>query len=174
MEIDDLYHEFKHLVYNLALSYVQNVEDAEEITQDVFVAIYKSKDQFKYQSKISTWVYRIAVNQSLDFIKAKNRKKRQGIMNAMVHEYGSEDRSLLTHWDHPGVLLENKEALKFLFAMINRLPDKQKTVLILRQIEGLSPTETAEILNVSIKSMDSLYQRSKKQLAKNLKLNEEN
>jgi RNA polymerase sigma factor (sigma-70 family) len=67
----------KDLVYNLALSYVQNSEDAEEITQDVFIAVYQSISSFKAQANIKTWIYRIAINKSLDFIKAKKRQKRR-------------------------------------------------------------------------------------------------
>ena len=59
------------MVFNLALQYVQNTEDAEEITQDVFVKIHFSKDNFKNQSAWRTWIYRITINQSLDFLKAK-------------------------------------------------------------------------------------------------------
>jgi len=59
------------MVYNLALHYVQNIQDAEEITQDVFVSVYQSLAKFKESSTISTWIYRIAINKSLDYIKSK-------------------------------------------------------------------------------------------------------
>jgi RNA polymerase sigma-70 factor (ECF subfamily) len=64
------------MVYNLALQYTQNIEDAEEVAQDVFVSIYNSIDKFQANSKLSTWIYRITINKSLDFIKAKKTKKR--------------------------------------------------------------------------------------------------
>ena len=64
------------LVYNVALNYLQNIEDAEEVTQDVFIKIYQSLATFKEESSLKTWVYRITINQSLDLIKKKNSKKR--------------------------------------------------------------------------------------------------
>ena len=70
-EIIELYQK---QVYNLALRYVQQIEDAEEITQDVFVKVYEQMDQFKGQSQLKTWIYRITVNTSLDFLKSKRFK----------------------------------------------------------------------------------------------------
>ena len=71
-----LYEQHKGLVYNLCLKYLQNIEDAEDVTQEVFVTIHNSLHQFKGDSKISTWIYRIAVTKSLEFIRSKKRKKR--------------------------------------------------------------------------------------------------
>ena len=73
---EKLYHEYKTLVFNVALNYLQNVEDAEEITQDVFVKVYHSLDNFNQKSSHKTWIYRITINQCLDFIKQKNSQKR--------------------------------------------------------------------------------------------------
>jgi RNA polymerase sigma-70 factor (ECF subfamily) len=71
-----LYNDYGKLVYNVALNYVQNIEDAEEITQDVFVKLHESLHRFNEKSSVKTWIYKITVNQSLDFIKHKNSKKR--------------------------------------------------------------------------------------------------
>ena len=71
-----IYNQYKTLVYNVALNYLQNIEDAEEITQDVFLQLYQSLDKFKNNSSLKTWIYRITINKSLDFIKHKNSVKR--------------------------------------------------------------------------------------------------
>ena len=71
-----IYEQHAGMVYNLCLKYLQNSEDAEDITQEVFVTIHNSLHQFKGESKLSTWIYRIAITKSLEFIRAKNRKKR--------------------------------------------------------------------------------------------------
>ena len=76
MTFDEIYFEHHKMVFNLALQYVQNIEDAEEITQDVFVKVFDNIDSFKKQASLKTWIYRICINQSLDFIKAKNSQKR--------------------------------------------------------------------------------------------------
>ena len=71
-----LYEQYKILVYNVALNYLQNTEDAEEITQDVFVQLHQSLSTFKNESTLKTWIYKITINKCLDFIKHKNSKKR--------------------------------------------------------------------------------------------------
>jgi RNA polymerase sigma factor (sigma-70 family) len=159
------------MVYNLALNYVQNHEDAQEITQDVFVAIYKSMDGFNHKSKISTWVYRIAINKSLDHLKAKKRKKRLGFLYDMFFEDDGSNAAN-RHFDHPGVILEQKEAQKHIFGCINELPANQKTALLLSKTEQKSHAEVAEIMNISVKAAESLIQRAKTNLATMLKQRE--
>lgn len=161
-------------MYNLALSYVQNKEDAEEITQDVFVSIHESMDKFEGKSTLSTWVYRITINKCLDFIKTKNRKKRFAHFTSLFTKNTENERKELVHFDHPGVELEHKEALEILFKCINELPENQKTVLILCKIESKSQQEVAEIMNTSIKAVESLLQRAKSNLIKTLPSNEGN
>jgi RNA polymerase sigma factor (sigma-70 family) len=75
MKFDEIYFEHHKMVFNLALQYVQNIEDAEEITQDVFVKVFDNLDSFKNQSSLKTWIYRISINQSLDLSKPKIHKK---------------------------------------------------------------------------------------------------
>ncbi|MGL4596926.1 MAG: RNA polymerase sigma factor [Bacteroidia bacterium] len=166
--ISQLYHEYQKLVFNLALHYVQRIEDAEEITQDVFLAIHESIGQFQQKAQLSTWIYRITINKSLDFIKAQRRKKRFGFLTSLFFEETGEERYPLLSFDHPGYALEQKEALSNIFNQINVLPDKQKTALILMKIESKSQVETAEIMGVSPKAVESLVQRAKTNLAKNL------
>jgi len=154
------------MVFNLALQYVQNAEDAEEITQDVFVKIHFSKDNFKNQSAWSTWIYRITINQSLDFLKAKNAQKRFALITNLFHADSNEPRFQLSHFNHPGVQLEQKEATQAIFAAINALPKNQKNAIILAKIEKLSHQQIAEILNISISALESLLSRAKANISK--------
>ena len=78
MNFENLYQQYKKLVYNLSLHYTQNIEDAEEVTQDVFIRIYERMHTFKEKSSIKTWIYRITINMSLDYLKAKKKKKKMG------------------------------------------------------------------------------------------------
>jgi RNA polymerase sigma-70 factor (ECF subfamily) len=156
------------MVYNLALQYTQNIEDAEEVAQDVFVSIYNSIDKFQANSKLSTWIYRITINKSLDFIKAKKTKKRFAFITNLFFEDSNEVKHDKANFNHPGVELENKEAVEKIFHEINQLPTNQKTVIILSRIEQKSQAEVAEIMNLSIKDVESLYQRAKQNLSKKL------
>lgn len=165
---EELYEEHKSLVYNLALQYVQNIEDAEEITQDVFVSAYHHLDSFNHDSKISTWLYRITINKSLDFIKAKKRKKRFGFLTSLFHEDSSDVKYEVSDFNHPGIMLEQKEELENIFKNINSLPDNQKTALILLKIEEKSQKEAAEIMEITPKAVESLFQRAKNNLKKKI------
>jgi RNA polymerase sigma factor (sigma-70 family) len=166
MTLELLYEKHAKQVYNLALQYVQNVNDAEEITQDVFLAVHKSFAQFRNESNHSTWLYRITINKSLDFLKAKKRKKR---FFWFTHELSENDS---IEFNHPGVLIENQEETAFIFSCINELPDNQKTALILNKIEQLPIAEIAGIMKLSAKAVESLIQRAKTNLSKKIKSSE--
>jgi RNA polymerase sigma factor (sigma-70 family) len=158
------------MVFNLALNYVQNYEDAQEITQDVFVSVHQSLDTFRHKSNVSTWIYRIAINRSIDHIKAKKRKKRFGFITSLFGDDGANHE--VFHFDHPGIQLEQKEALSKIFGYINELPENQKTALLLSKTEQKSQAEVAEIMEISPKAAESLIQRAKTNLANKLKRNE--
>lgn len=157
------------MVYNLALNYVQNNEDAQEITQDVFVSVHQSLDKFRNESSITTWIYRITINRCLDHIKARKRKKRFGFVYSI---FGGAHDNEVKGFDHPGVLLEQKHALEKIFRLINELPANQKTALLLSKTEQKSQAEIAEIMGLSAKAVESLIQRAKSNLASKLKQNE--
>lgn len=167
MTFEEIYNNHKNLVFNLALNYVNNTEDAEEITQDVFVKIYDKIHSFKHQSELKTWIYRITINHSLDFIKAKQRKKRWFLITD-----DSKQSFEIADTSHPGIDLEQKEAVEKILKSIASLKEEQKSVLILLKIEELSQAETAEVMNISIKAVESLFQRAKKSLRQILDQNE--
>ncbi|NMR35946.1 MULTISPECIES: RNA polymerase sigma factor [Chryseobacterium] len=167
MNFEIIFYQHQKMVYNLALQYTQNTEDAEEITQDVFVKISQKMDGFKNESSLKTWIYRITINTSLDFLKSKNSKKK--FFFGLFRNSDSENRqNELVDFNHPGVVLEQKEEVMKIFSFINMLPNDQKTVVILMKIEGNSQQETAEIMNISQKAVESLFQRAKKNLIQKL------
>jgi len=161
-EFSTLYETYKDLVYNLSLQYLQSNEDAEEVSQDVFVRVYEKQSEFRAEAQWKTWIYRITVNKCLDFIKAKQRKKRSWLFPVQEHSHKNE----ASHFNHPAALMENKEALEQLLKAIHQLPDRQKDTVILLKIEHLSPEEVAEILQISEKALESLFQRAKGNLKK--------
>ena len=156
---EKLYNEYKTLVFNLALNYLQNIEDAEEITQDVFVKVYNSLENFNQKSSYKTWIYRITINQCLDCIKQKNSQKRFFLFGKKSQNE-AEYLNIAT-FEHPGILIENQEQAEILFAVINTLTENQKTAFLLSKLDGLSNPEIAEIMQVSISSVESLVFRAK-------------
>lgn len=157
-----LYNTYAEMVYNLCLNYLQNQQDAEEVTQDVFVKVHQQQHQFEGRSTEKTWIYRIAINQCLDFLKSKRRLKRFGWLLPLNNE---ECSPYFTSFDHPGVLLEDKEAIEALFNKINTLPEQQKTALLLKSIEHCSQQEIADIMGISTKAVESLLSRARKNLS---------
>lgn len=153
-------------MYNLALQYVQNMEDAEEITQDVFLSVYQSMEGFRADAKLSTWIYKITINKALDLINKRKRKKRFAFITSLFNSDNNEPQFEFANFNHPGVQLEHKEALNNLFNFINQLPEKQRTALILTKIEQKSQIETANIMELSPKAIESLVQRAKVNLQK--------
>ena len=165
-DLNEIYQNYHILVFNVALQYVQNKEDAEEITQDVFVKVYQSLDKFQQKSTLKTWLYRITINESLDFIKKKNSKKRFFVFGKKSqNEY--EVLNIST-FEHPGILMEQQEDAKLLFETINTLPENQRTAFILSKIDGLSNLEISEIMEMSISAIESLVFRGKNTLKEKL------
>ena len=147
---------------------VQDTGVAEDISQEVFVTVYKSILSFNEKSSISTWIYRITVNKCLDHLRAKKRQKRSGFLSQLLNLDNGEPLEGAADFIHPGVVLENREKSKFLFKAINALPDNQKTVFVLTYVEDLPQKEVAEIMNLSLKAVESLLQRAKSNLRKEL------
>lgn len=157
--VEALYVRYNKMIYNTALSYVQNPQDAEEITQDVFVTVYLKADTFKGQSKLSTWMYRITINKALDKL-AKVKRRPQ--VSAELKSYHRVE------FRHPGILKEQQEKAAYLFRAIDTLADAQKTAFILTHIEGLPQQEVAAIMNNSLKSVENLLLRARANLRKKL------
>lgn len=156
---------YQHMVYNTAISIVQNAEDADDITQEVFVQVYLSINEFKGESKLSTWLYRITISKALDHEKKKKRKKRFGLVQSL---FGIQDNEPVhsAEFNHPGVQLEKKERAAQLFKALHQLPDKQRIAFTLHKLEGQSHQEIAEIMNTSLYAVESLMGRAKINLKK--------
>ncbi|OEK03318.1 RNA polymerase subunit sigma-70 [Roseivirga sp. 4D4] len=160
---------YKDRVYNTCLGLLQNSEEAEEATQDVFIEVYKSVEKFRGDAKLSTWMYRIATTKSLERIRKQKAQKRFAFFQSLTGgERGYETTKHAT-FDHPGVILENKEHAKTLFKTIKTLPDSQRIAFTLHKVEGLPYQEIAEVLNTSVPSVESLMFRARKNLQKKLK-----
>jgi len=167
MTLEDLYHQHHERVFNLALNYLQNIEDAEEVTQDVFVKVHEKLSTFRGVAAAGTWIYRITVNTALDALRARHADKRSHWLRAVSignKPLEQDPGSML----HPGINLEHREALQQLFSAINNLPVKQRTAIILLKVESLSLEETAQVMQISKQALESLYQRAKTQLKNKL------
>lgn len=156
---ETLYKAYSEKVYNTAISYTKNVEAAQDITQEVFVKIYKYAAKFKWDSALNTWIYRIVVNTSLNYLKKQNKL-------SIFSDIPLENQ--VVDFNHPGVLIENKENAAALYQVLGNLPITQKTAFILSYIEELPRQEVADIMETSLKAVESLLQRAKSNMRKEL------
>jgi RNA polymerase sigma factor (sigma-70 family) len=160
--------EYREKVFNTALSMVQDHGMAEDLAQEVFVTVYKSILGFNESSSLSTWIYRITVNKCLDHLRARNRQKNRGFLSMLFSQESGEPLHDKADFEHPGIRLEQKEKSQYLFSAIASLSENQKTVFVLANIEDLPQKEIAEIMNMSVKGVESLLQRAKANLRKKL------
>ncbi len=161
---------YQDMVYNTCLSIVKSEEDAEDLAQEVFVQVYQSIRTFKGESKLSTWIYRIATTKSLDHERKKKRKKRFGFVKSI---FGDDSEIVINppDFNHPGVALDKKESAAKLFKAIEKLPENQKVAFLLNKVEGLNYQEVSDVMKVSTSSIESLLHRAKTNLRKILEDN---
>ncbi len=161
---EDIYEELFKKVFNLVISYVQHVEDAEEVCQDIFVKVHQEMNQFEERSKLSTWVYRIAVNASLDYLRYKNRAKRKAFFLPIFSGQSETASFEIPDFYHPGIAIEKQELSRYLYGAINLLPENQKSAFILCFVEEMPQRQVADIMELNLKAVESLLQRAKHKL----------
>ena len=160
-----LVENYKDRIFNTAIGIVQNAEDAEDVAQEVFIQVYRSIHSFKGESKLSTWMYRIATTRSLDLLRSRKSKKRFGFMQRLFGE-GSEPLYEIPDFNHPGVAMDRKETAAKLFKAIAQLPENQKAAFTLHKLEDLSYQEISEVMQTSVPAVESLMHRAKQNLKK--------
>jgi RNA polymerase sigma-70 factor (ECF subfamily) len=160
--------QWKDLIYNTVLGIVQNETEAEDLTQDVFIKVFENISSFKGESKLSTWMFRIATTTALDHLRSKKRKKRFGFVQSIFGNNEDEREDEIPDFHNPGVTLDNKERAAVLFKAISTLPDNQKAAYTLNKLEGLSYREIGEVLNTTVPAVESLMSRANANLRRKL------
>ncbi len=157
--------EWQNMVYNTALGIVQNENDADEITQEVFMQVYQSVKGFKGDAKISTWLYKITITKALDYLKKQQRKKRFGFVQSIWS--GNKNEAMeVKEFHHPGVAMEKKEMATHLFKAMQQLPNNQRIAFTLHKVDAQKYGDIAEIMNISLQATESLIARAKTNLKK--------
>ncbi len=168
VEFDDIYREFNSKILHYVSKMVGS-EDAEGVTQEVFLKVSQSLDTFKGDSKLSTWIYRIATNTALDRLKSSSHKH--------AHEEFDPDEDMETEtsdaWigqkkqrpEDEHIRLEMNECIR---EFIEKLPTDHKTVMVLSEIEGLKNQEIADVLGISLENVKIRLHRARVGLKKEL------
>jgi RNA polymerase sigma-70 factor (ECF subfamily) len=148
-------------IYRVALKMLQNPQDAEDILQETFIKAYKALPNFEGRSKLSTWLYRIATNEALMFLR-KKRPVQVSVDEPLKNDDGDERPRQIIDWCClPESELMSTEARSNLDRSVDQLPESLRTVFLLRDIEGLSTRETAEVLDISESAVKTRLSRAR-------------
>lgn len=146
---------YKKRVFNTVYRFVGNVQEAENLTQEVFLKVYQGIGSFKELSKFSTWLYRITVNLCLNEVKKTN--KDSSLLIPLQDYHCSDDTTNFT----PYQIAERKDFLDFVKKTIASLPPEQKAVVILYRYEELSYQEIADALDITVSAVKSRLHRAR-------------
>jgi RNA polymerase sigma-70 factor (ECF subfamily) len=165
---DTLVRKYEGQVFRIAQHITQNREDAEDATQDAFLKAYQKLDQFQGNSKFSTWLVRIAVNESLMRLRKRRTGKMVSIDEDISTDEGSVPRDLADWAPNPEQNYNQAELADILRKTIQGLSQGFRIVFVLRDVEGLSTEETAETLGLSVPAVKSRLLRARLQLRERL------
>ena len=163
---EQLVNLYEKKVLTMCWYLLQNKEEAEDATQDVFISIYQSKHLFKGDAQLSTWIHRITTNKCLEYIRKANRKKRFGIKVSIDESFlrvGNESQL------NPEEVLIERERSKAFYLAVQKLSENQRVAYSLHHFDDFSYKEISESMNLSISAVESLIFRAKQQLIKQLK-----
>ncbi|HMS32920.1 MAG TPA: RNA polymerase sigma factor [Ignavibacteria bacterium] len=159
---------YKTKVFNTASGFLVNLSEAEDITQEVFIQVFRSIKQFRKESHLSTWIYRITVTKCLDHLRKTKAKKRLSFITDIFEKDDKDKKESFVNYEHPGIETDKKELSVILFKEIEKLPENQRIAFVLNKVEQLGYREVSEIMDISVPAVESLISRAKASLKKRL------
>ena len=144
-----LVEKYKRMVHRLAMQITKNHEDANDVMQETFIKVYQSIHTFRQEAAFETWVYRIAVNEALNFVKRRERRRESSLETTDESEFNTEILRKAEINNDPEIQAEKAELRHWVTKAVNSLSLKHRIVVILHELEGLTHAEIASILNCS-------------------------
>ena len=148
----ELVETYQRKVYGICIGMLKDPDDSMDVSQEVFIKVYRYLDKFNQDSSFYTWLYRITVNKCIDFIRKQKRKREVDYNDELLREgdVAGDDELLPSRLGiHPDKVYGRKELRAKMLEALNTLTEKHRTILVLREVEGLSYEEIADVLQVS-------------------------
>ena len=164
----ELVDEHQRMVYQLAVHLLGDHDDALDLSQEVFLRVFRTLHSFRGQSALRTWIYRIVINQARNRQRWWRRRRRGDQVSLDDHIKTNGDLAA-ENLSEPDRVLDKKEVAARVWAALEQLPFEQKTSLILREIEGLSYEEIAFSLGVAVGTVKSRLARGREALRAQLR-----
>jgi RNA polymerase sigma factor (sigma-70 family) len=158
---------YQDKIYNVILNILHNAIEAEDAAQETFIKVYESIHEFRGESSLKTWMYKIAIRKALG--KLRNQKYKERLHLIMPFWIHSEVRGVKDVVINPGIKLEDKEQAATIFKAIADLPHNQRVAFTLVRVQGMKHEEVSDIMQLSIKAIESLLSRAKGNLKNKLK-----
>lgn len=166
----ELVKNYQKPIRNVCLGIVLQLEIAEEITQDVFVEVFNSIHSFRAESKLSTWMYRMAVNKSLNYLRSQKKHRLLQRLESFFSEESENRQIQIADSSIPNPLqriIATEEAER-IQNIIHKLPENQRIAFSLHKFDDLPYKEISEVMNLSLSSVESLIHRAKVNLQKSI------
>lgn len=162
-EFERLVRTCEKRVYNLALRYTNNEADAADISQEVFLRVYRALPDFKEESSVTTWVYRITINTAIDLTRKKTHRRENSLSG-----YGEDDetpeRDIIDESFSPEMQYEKTELREAIGTAIAGLSEEHRKIIIMRDVDGMSYSEIGEILSLGEGTVKSRLFRARDRL----------
>ncbi|MCA9733207.1 MAG: sigma-70 family RNA polymerase sigma factor [Deferribacteres bacterium] len=164
----ELYKRYCRVVYTIAYQMIGNHSDTDEVVQETFIRVFKNLHRLRNTKAFTSWLYQIAINLSIDHRKMRTRRRMLPLDDnpEFVSNY---ELATTKHVRNPGQVLENKELLGQINNAIEDLPEQQRAVIIMHEVEGMSKKMISEILNCSLVTVRTNLHHARKKLRQNLR-----
>jgi RNA polymerase sigma-70 factor (ECF subfamily) len=163
---EELIRDYKKIAYNIAFKILQNVEDAEDASQEALIKVFKSIQNFNMESSFKSWMYRIVMNTCIDFQRKKNKTINAVSIDEDIDlgESSPLHREIADDSGNPDVLIEKNFNSKLINDALSKLDNDTRVIIILRDIQGFSYSEISEILSCNLGTVKSRLNRARRNL----------
>jgi RNA polymerase sigma-70 factor (ECF subfamily) len=156
--------DHQRMVFQLALHLLGDPQEAQDLTQEVFLKVFRTLQQFRGQSTLRTWIYRIVVNQASNRQRWWRRRKKSQQVALEEHAATHGELPEVRNFAQPDRVLQQREVAGRVWHALDALPFDQRAVIVLREIDGLSYEEIATSLNVAVGTVKSRLARARESL----------